>query len=536
MTRLRVALTLSGAVSLGAYEGGALAALLVAVQALNTDDAKPPAVTIDLMGGASAGSITALLAARVLTKGMDPIRVMRQAWVIDDDITNMRAFGTAAPLSVDRLREGAKALFEPPKGAPYARHQDQVTVRMILAALRGLSYEIHGLDPFAERGQAGGEEPMPAITYVDWADIEVKASMATADFTTPKGTAPVPVDVALASGATSLGFPPVVINRIEDRDRYKRIKNLPDSNSFWYTDGGTIDNQPLRRTADKADEIDYPKGRPHIPSDEHRLHVLITPHPSTPPTNWDLKFADPNDPPSWTAALMRAYQVSTAQSLSADLGQIVRTNSRIRWAKDLRETLDEVVGTLPPGNAEALRQQIGGVLNRIRAEKKVVHEDAPAPLEIAAAPAPDLADALTEILQRIGAFARDDPIAVSLISPLPLVPVGKKVEDVLAGEFGAHFGGFLDQHLRRSDFWLGYQSTQWWVDNRLKDFGMSPAEVTIALTAMEAAALASGIEVENQGTTTFATLPLPKRLAAVPTILQYVHVVANDVIQSLLGG
>ena len=50
MGQLRIAPTISGAVSLGAYEGGAPAALLVAVQQLQAQD--PEAIRIDPEAGA----------------------------------------------------------------------------------------------------------------------------------------------------------------------------------------------------------------------------------------------------------------------------------------------------------------------------------------------------------------------------------------------------------------------------------------------------------------------------------------------------
>src|SRR4051812_6091370 len=76
---LRIALTLPGAVSLGAYEGGALAALVVALQHLNGSGRRD--VRIDAIAGASAGSITGLLTARILLDGVDPVAVMWRAWV-----------------------------------------------------------------------------------------------------------------------------------------------------------------------------------------------------------------------------------------------------------------------------------------------------------------------------------------------------------------------------------------------------------------------------------------------------------------------
>src|SRR2546421_25869 len=66
MTRTRIGMMLPGAVSLGAYEGGALAAILAAVQAAGGE------LAVDAIASASAGSITAVVASRALLRGADP--------------------------------------------------------------------------------------------------------------------------------------------------------------------------------------------------------------------------------------------------------------------------------------------------------------------------------------------------------------------------------------------------------------------------------------------------------------------------------
>src|SRR3954463_8008330 len=91
--RLRIALTLPGAVSLGAYHGGALAALLVAAQHAEGR------LVIDAVAAASAGSITALLAARALLRGADPVALMKRAWVESDSLRSLRSKDTASVLS-----------------------------------------------------------------------------------------------------------------------------------------------------------------------------------------------------------------------------------------------------------------------------------------------------------------------------------------------------------------------------------------------------------------------------------------------------
>src|SRR5580704_13333546 len=107
MGQLHVSLTLPGAVSLGAYEGGALAALLVGVQGLDGE------VVVDSIGSASAGSITGLLAARCLAAGADPVRVMKEAWVDLDSLKALKTHDLAAPLSAHALAMMAAKVLPP---------------------------------------------------------------------------------------------------------------------------------------------------------------------------------------------------------------------------------------------------------------------------------------------------------------------------------------------------------------------------------------------------------------------------------------
>lgn len=136
--QVRVALTISGAVSLGAYEGGALAALLLAVQALAAEPVQP--MRIDAIGGASAGSITGMLAARCLLDGLDPVHVMSESWVRRDSLTEMATSDAHAPLSIESLRKAAVELLDPPaafRGRP--QQSVPVTIHMALGCLRGLN-------------------------------------------------------------------------------------------------------------------------------------------------------------------------------------------------------------------------------------------------------------------------------------------------------------------------------------------------------------------------------------------------------------
>src|SRR5438067_78887 len=110
-SELRVSLTISGAVSLGAYEGGVLAAIVGCLQEL----APRWPVRIDAMGGASPGSITALLTARTLLGGLDAIDVMHKAWVEAPSLRQLERGAKSAPLTMGALSELAAEILSQPE-------------------------------------------------------------------------------------------------------------------------------------------------------------------------------------------------------------------------------------------------------------------------------------------------------------------------------------------------------------------------------------------------------------------------------------
>jgi hypothetical protein len=75
-------------------------------------------------------------------------------------------------------------------------------------------------------------------------------------------------------------------------------------------------------------------------------------------------------------------------------------------------------------------------------------------------------DPLTGVLDEITALGGKKPARVSVISPAALAKdEGVSVEELLAGEFLFHFGGFVDERLRQHDFAVGYESAVRWLQN-----------------------------------------------------------------------
>jgi Patatin-like phospholipase len=517
--RLRIALTISGAVALGAYEGGALAALLCAMRGLCEGD--DPLVRVDAIGGASAGSITGMLAARCILEGIDPVYVMREAWVDRDSLSVMRTDRPDEPLSLDALREASLDLLDPrdSRGAPVHRVGvcQAVPIRMVmaLASLRGLEYRVPSLS---------ARQPVRATTSLDWATFTFSSGQPTREFVEPPRASP--VDVALASAANALAFRPVLVDRSGHEDGYRArgIVNFPPSKHLWYTDGGVLDSEPLSRILDLVREMDQ-----DAPPDTRRIQLLVHPNPTGAPTG--SAWADPQNPPTWLATLLRARDLQRTQSIYDDLLHLEQINTRLDWSGRLFDEIKPVLDDLDEETADRLRDALVRAIGVIEGQRRALHahEDDPA----AAAPEPvvdkPVAELLRDAVARIAGVAGKERIALEVVSPLVLPEASTTpVSHMLAGEFLFHFGGFLAQRLRQSDFDLGYRSTvEWLRAGGLRENGLSE-ELEQQAVARAEEAYRPGSDWREHGRLAFTDLPARERLALVPVFAHIGRVVAHD--------
>ncbi len=364
--RLRLALTLPGAVSLGAYHGGAMAALLVAAQ--HSDGQ----LIVDALACASAGALTGVLAARALLRGADPVALMTRAWVEADSLGALRSHGTDSILDPEPLRVLAADLLSAhgsvPDGAPaVARQGDPVRISMALASLGGLAYRVSSLDP--------AQPWVNALTHLDWWN---HAFGSTDDF----GVA---VEPALASAANALGFPPARLDRAPDRATYEANHVIappvrpgrPRDEQWmvWYTDGGTLDNQPFGRAIDLVVEAEADERVDDLPTDE-RLFVLVDPQPAT--VDFGGRWWNPETHPRWTFTLFDAFNLRGEQSVYDDLLRLQKTNARVRWntvaAQAVAVALDTALAAVDPARRpdveHAVREALGRAASTMDADHR----------------------------------------------------------------------------------------------------------------------------------------------------------------------
>ena len=472
---MRIGLTISGAVSLGAFEGGALAALLTGTQAIQAvTPGKSPPLRVDAIGAASAGAITAVAAARILTAGLDPVWVMQRAWVTEDSLDSLLRGATAdAPLSMDHLSKTALDVLNDQQHVNPAKiQQAPVAIELALTNLRCLGYTIHKIS-----APAGSQQTIEASTYFDWGRFAFSPGAGIDEFCAPGGA----VDTALASGANPLGFAPRKLARDSSPYVAEGVTNLPANAGceMWFTDGGTIDNEPLGRTLDRSNDIDL-----HDPPavQDRRVQVLIHPFPSAPPPAASLSWAHPDRRPTWLRTLSRVFMIIRAQNLYSDIRQAEKTNSQIRWSDELKSTLAGLLTKLLPEEREKWRDALRDVVDGIERE-------------LAALPryrgnlaekrhATTVEDFLDIALDRVSGLATKNVVGIEVVSPYLAKRTDRVALDrLLAGEFLESFGGFFHEGLRRSDFALGFVCMLNWMESALPAYGLDTASCGVAIDA-----------------------------------------------------
>ena len=392
--------------------------------------------------------------AHALLTGLDPEKLLHEAWVERVNLPLLLSGDSRALLSFEQLRErlpGVLAEDGParadPGGIDY-RQRRPIALHIQVTGLRGLSYPIQGLRR---------DSPVAATTYADWGRFELRPGAGVEQMVEPEGRSP--LDFVLASAASPGGFAPELLDRSADAEAYESrgIEGFPDSGRLWYTDGGLLGSQPLGRV--------IAAGRALHGSGEEgaAVHLLVNPRSEDASTD---QWSDPDAAPSWQEGASRALAILSEQSLFDDLRRIEKDNSRIEWAERLADLLADGLG---PAEAD----QLGRFLDGIESERRGMRADEPA-RDRDQVDELDPAQFLLRAVCEIGGLVGKERIAIDVISPKLLEgESGEDVGSLLAGEFMGDFGGFLSRDLRVSDFALGYESSLAWLRQGLGECGLA---------------------------------------------------------------
>jgi Patatin-like phospholipase len=281
----RLAITVAGAVSLGSYEAGVLYEIFHAISQHNLDPATSDAekIVVDVLTGASAGGMTATIAAQKLLFEADALagpynNSFYRPWVVDVDLESLLTLQSdedpthsifSSDLVQDISRRYITQRYKSHVDIPRRKHPaaaDVVHLGLALANLNGIDYGL----PLLPKPTTG---PQPLFVYTRYQDqlkISLRADSQDDDDTFDTWE---PLRLAAVScGAFAFAFR--VVDLVRHAAEYAEshpVSQLAPTELFTYTDGGTFQNEPLGMAKDLVDLIDNHQNV------ESRFYLFVSP-------------------------------------------------------------------------------------------------------------------------------------------------------------------------------------------------------------------------------------------------------------------
>lgn len=462
----RLAITISGAVSLGSYEAGVLYEVITAITAHNKAipvDHPEERIEIDVLTGASAGGMTAaiagqLLIGKLLSKWAPDDNPFYNAWVKRIDLSGLAKMREGEDpmkslLSSDCVEEVANE-FLPGTFAVGMRHpaapvKGDIWLGLALSNLTGVDYAAKALN-------------QTEFIYTSYQDRLVRKIAGTAENASWNEIRA----AALACGAFPVAFRVrELLRNIED---YFCDKNGTTwSRRFLYTDGGVFDNQPLGLARDLVSRIDLPG------ENDRRFYLFVSPWPkSSSVSELPLQAKDATFFATAQALVSAVFNQGRfqdwvkAESVNRDLGLL---NARAAQLAELLLSNVQLVNVLGPA-AKLLADEFVKALpagedvitldlerSRLRKEFEFLGDKQTDYPRLLDAFSPNAKNAWLDALLVL-------EYAAQLRDKAEMVIYDVTADDKeLAGWQISAFAGFFDERFRQHDYEVGRQKAKNWL-------------------------------------------------------------------------
>ncbi|HEX8849738.1 MAG TPA: patatin-like phospholipase family protein [Gemmatimonadaceae bacterium] len=435
----KLALILSGAVSLGSFEAGVLTELLYVLDLLA---ARGKRWTLDVVTGASAGSMTAALLARAVMNDFADRALLHDAWVERIDIRgltmDMPANAVLSKRPVEKIADDF-LLARPLGTAARARFApDALRLSFTLSNMSGVDYAIPDRLSqgqsftstfFAERRRFTLDDDR-ARQLAAWTAIR---------------------NAAVASGSFPLAFPPSMVE--SSKEAWPNAATDPFPREFCYVDGGVFNNEPIREAiqlslAADGDELD-----------DDRKFLLVDANLNR---SAAVEFTSEK---SLLATAARLASIVEGEATANDWLRARRVNQEIAWRDELLVRLRAMVASNSVADPKAFNDELLRSAEAIVAKKQALFpgrypadyleqsliRTAHRHAEVIAGLGPERTAMLTTmifVLNSIAGLDRKDELDIDVIYADP----GQTAGDRLMS-----FGGFFNREWREFDFRVGRQ-------------------------------------------------------------------------------
>lgn len=453
----KLAITISGAVSLGSYESGVLYEVISAIGQHNSDPATADAdkVYIDVLTGASAGDMTATIAVQKLLYEADALaapydNAFYRPWVAEASIERLLKFHgndnpdmsvfssqTVVDISEKMITDRYASHMTPPVKAHPAVDAQNLSLGMALANLNGVDYQLD-------------TKPSGSIIYTRHKDEMIMRFPAADRAANDNGDLwEVLRDAAVSCGAFPFAFR--VVELVRHASEYTlpdQAAPMPQTQNFAYTDGGTFQNEPISLAKLLVDEIDE-----HL-NQESRFFLFVAPELKGSAANSD--FNEDN-----ALFLSTAKRIASAIFNQSRFPDLLLAEEKNREVQLLNERAVELSNMIAKGQADpnALATAAKPLLDALFDHDQTAIDDARDRLKqqfqkeynaLAAGVRDAWIDAILT-LERAADLGETDEMTIYSITAN---------ESELASSDLMAFAGFIDRSYREHDYELGREKAQ----------------------------------------------------------------------------
>lgn len=467
----RLAITISGAVSLGSYEAGVLYEIIHALRQHNSDPATSDAekVHIDVLAGASAGGMTATIAAQKLLYEASALEspydnAFYLPWVADVSMDGLLSFhgdddASKSIFSSQHIKDISQRYLTQRYRSQPARIREKhpacaetLRLGLALANLNGVDYGVNLLPQgrfiytcHQDRLCACFEAANPTDdTFELWETLR---------------------NAAVSCGAFPFAFRTVDVTRSRgDYDLKNLITPITANQIFTYTDGGTFQNEPLGIAKNLVDLVDE-----HLDV-ENRFYLFVSPDSKGSTASADFcaqkanfretalqlakavfgqaRFQD------WIMAEKINAQVALLNARATQL-QALLANDSGTACQTLRASADLLLPTLFPGHTATTassgnhHESIDDARTRLRQQYAQEYQTLPTGVR------ETWIDVLLTLETAAGLGNRDE---------MNIYGITASADELASSDLVA-FAGFFDRRYREHDYDVGRRKTQEFLAN-----------------------------------------------------------------------
>lgn len=472
----RLAIAISGAVSLGSYEAGVMFEVIRAIgmhnKAVSNEDDQ---IKIDILTGASAGGMTAAILAQKLLFEAESLEHpnsnhLYEPWVniadvkgmlqeLDGDDPDKSILSSAFIASI--AEQYLLARYQGnnnSKHNPHPAAAESIRIGLALSNMNGVDYGINVFD--------GAElaNPTSTFTYTKFQDSFTRIASETADnraFWEEISTA------ARACGAFPFAFRPLHVSRKSSEYDYQdanlQERKFPD-HAFTYTDGGVFNNSPLGMAKSLAEALDTE------PRDyERRFYLYVSPDRKGSTANLSIQEENASMLATAKALFGSIFQQGRFQDwiMTANFNQIIQEFDERAYG------LRELLRRIPDSERDAMTGVADHLLDHIYANREkgkpsreqdfnrlkqqfMMDREAQTLLDEQGEQSIEAWIKSVQVLEQSGRLGNKDEMRVYTITAS---------DEELAGEGMAAFAGFFDSRFREFDYAVGRMKSREFLQN-----------------------------------------------------------------------